>query len=168
LVRAITAALNFGFDDVRESTRPGLNGKMSEYHAAVGLAELDGWLEKRASLRRVAERYSRAGVAGGLRLYTAPEVSSCYVLLETPTVSAAQAAQTALRAAGIDYRFWYGLGLHRERYFRAHPHDPLPSVEALAPRLIGLPVAPDLPEETIGRIIEAISTVAKRASATEA
>jgi dTDP-4-amino-4,6-dideoxygalactose transaminase len=48
------------------------------------------------------------------------------------------------------------MGLHRERYFRAHARDPLPAVEALAPRLIGLPVAPDLPDATIDRIVAAL------------
>ena len=162
LVRATIAALNFGFDDVRETTGPGLNGKMSEYHAAVGLAELDGWAVKRAGLRHVADRYRHAALARGLRLHAAPEVSSCYVLIEAATEREAERAQASLRGAGIDYRFWYGTGLHRERYFRTHTRDPLPVVEALAPRLIGLPVAPDLPDAVVDRIVAALAEFGDR------
>ncbi len=162
VARATTAALNFGFDGVRETTGPGLNGKMSEYHAAVGLAELDGWAIKRAALRRVAGRYCQVARAGGVRLYAAPEVSSCYVLFEAATESHGQASQASLRGAGIDHRLWYGSGLHRERYFHAHPRDPLPVVEALAPRLIGLPVAPDLPDAVVDRIAAVLAQVGDR------
>src|SRR5262249_15111336 len=42
LIRSIQA-LNFGFMGARRSDIPGTNGKMSEYHAAIGLAELHGW-----------------------------------------------------------------------------------------------------------------------------
>src|SRR5262249_5312015 len=38
-----TQALNFGFHGSRESRMASTNGKMSEYNAAVGLAELDEW-----------------------------------------------------------------------------------------------------------------------------
>jgi len=50
-LRAAHAALNFSFAGIRETSGPGFNGKMSEYHAAIGLAELDGWSVKRANLR---------------------------------------------------------------------------------------------------------------------
>ena len=42
LVTRVGMALNFGFYGSREARAAGMNGKMSEYNAAVGLAELDG------------------------------------------------------------------------------------------------------------------------------
>src|SRR4029078_4749782 len=54
---AVTQALNFGFHDSRDSRAASTNGKMSEYHAAIGLAELDGWDEKRRAILRAAEAY---------------------------------------------------------------------------------------------------------------
>ena len=59
-------ALNFGFFTGRESVGPSINGKLSEYHAAVGLAELDGWKHKRAGFIRVARNYLEAAKAAGL------------------------------------------------------------------------------------------------------
>lgn len=48
VVQRANKALNFGFEIARISEGPSLNGKMSEYHAMVGLADLEGWPEKRA------------------------------------------------------------------------------------------------------------------------
>ena len=59
LILRIGQALNFGFQMTRESRSAAINGKMSEYHAAVGLAELDGWPEKRLALEAVADNYRR-------------------------------------------------------------------------------------------------------------
>jgi len=157
MARAAMAALNFGFDGVRETTGPGFNGKMSEYQAAVGLAELDGWAEKCAAFRRVAETYREFAESKGLRLHVAPAVSSNYVLFEAASERSAGAAQVALGCAGFDHRLWYGRGLHREAYFRHVSRDVLPGVEALAPRLIGLPMAPDLSEGVVERIVAALA-----------
>ena len=162
VTRATAAALNFGFSGVRETSGPGLNGKMSEYHAAVGLAELDGWTAKRRALRRVADRYRQAASATGVRLYAAPDLSACYVLFEAATESQSQAARAALHRAGIDHRRWYGVGLHREPHFQANPRDALPTVEAVAPRLIGLPVAPDLDDTVIARIVSVLAEFCDR------
>jgi dTDP-4-amino-4,6-dideoxygalactose transaminase len=57
LMRSIQA-LNFGFLGSRCAEAAGINGKMSEYHAAVGLAELDGWNEKRAASSPKSSRIS--------------------------------------------------------------------------------------------------------------
>jgi len=160
--RLARAALNFGFDKVRETSVSGFNGKMSEYHAAIGLAELDGWPEKRANFRRVAEAYQQSAAARGVRIHVAPEVSSCYALFEAASDEEARSAQTSLAQQRIDYRLWYGRGLHQEPYFKRVECDSLPSVEALAPRLIGLPIAPDLPKSTVQRIVAALGNVPAR------
>lgn len=53
-VRRIT---NFGLTPDRRIEYTGLNAKFSEYHAAVGLAELDGWREKRLKLLTAVRPY---------------------------------------------------------------------------------------------------------------
>lgn len=73
-LRKAMALMNYSFDGTRVATGPGFNGKMSEYHAAVGLAELDGWAEKRAAHLEVALSYAREAARHHLRIHTAPEV----------------------------------------------------------------------------------------------
>jgi dTDP-4-amino-4,6-dideoxygalactose transaminase len=144
----------------RSCRAPGFNGKMSEYHSAVGLAELDGWEVKKQALRSVAERYREAFSKHSLtdRIVAAPLVASCYVLFEAASSREAEAVRTSLTQGKIDHRLWYGLGLHREPYFASTSQDDLQVTDAIAETLIGLPTAPDLPVEVIGRIAATIAS----------
>src|SRR5205809_1127924 len=109
------------------SARTKKNGKMSEYHAAVGLAELDGWAAKLAGFRAVAEHYRRALAASGLaeRLYGAPDIGPSYALFRCRGAAEAERAARGLGDNGIDVRLWYGTGLHHQTYYSFFPYDPL-------------------------------------------
>ena len=152
-------ALNFGFMGARQSTIAGTNGKMSEYHAAVGLAELDGWTNKQGDFSRVAISYHHHATQHGLSnsVVTQPLIASCYAIFEASNAEEARFVRAALSEERIEYRNWYGLGLHREPYLTQVERDALPGVDGLAPRLLGLPVAPDLTSPEIARIILAIA-----------
>ncbi len=153
-------ALNFGFLGARRADMAGTNGKMSEYHAAVGLAELDGWRQKRTDFAAIGDLYRRHAARFGLgtRLIAAPTIASCYALYEAAGVAEAQSVKDALAKNLIEHRHWYGLGLHRQPYLAAALRDALPGVEALAPRLVGLPMAPDLKPADIERIVATIAS----------
>ena len=155
VVERVTQALNFGFAGSRDSAVASTNGKMSEYHAAVGLAELDGWAAKEASLRSVAERYRARLEEPELRsrLFVAPDVSSTYVLFLCRDESESESVRKALTRHGADYRLWYETGVHHQTHFANLPHDDLPTTDRIAPRLLGLPVADDLGDEDLDRII---------------
>jgi dTDP-4-amino-4,6-dideoxygalactose transaminase len=159
LSTSVNRALNFGFFEARECRAASTNGKMSEYHAAVGLAELDGWLAKRATLREVADAYRRqVGAVGfGDRLLVSPDVASCYVLFRGAHPAEATAILRRLEASNIETRLWYGHGLHRHPYYSDAARDDLPVTDRIAPLTIGLPVAPDLPEACIRRLVAALA-----------
>src|SRR5215469_5144983 len=53
LAQRVLQALNFGVRLARDPEMAGTNGKMSEYHAAVGLAEFADWGAKRQRLEAV-------------------------------------------------------------------------------------------------------------------
>jgi dTDP-4-amino-4,6-dideoxygalactose transaminase len=65
--------------------------------------------------------------------------------------------QDALRQADVEYRHWYGLGLHRQTWFADRAHDALGVTDALAPRLLGLPMASDMAAADIARVVAAVS-----------
>jgi dTDP-4-amino-4,6-dideoxygalactose transaminase len=158
-IERIGQALNFGFNGSRESRAPSTNGKMSEYHAAVGLAELDGWPLKSAALACVAATYRRLAEAAGLgkRVWSAPDLCSSYVLFDAGDAEASQRVQAALERRHVGFRLWYGLGLQAQPSFADCPADPLPVTASLAPRLLGLPMAPDLDHARIARVIAALA-----------
>ncbi len=111
LLRSIQA-LNFGMMGTRRSDIAGTNGKMSEYHAAVGLAELDGWDRKRAEFAKVAALYRECAARLGLepRLVTAPAIASCYTLYDAADLAEARSLKAALAEDAIEHRHWYGWG----------------------------------------------------------
>src|SRR5262249_18902994 len=131
LVRRCGRALNFGFLDSGDATVSGFNGKMSEYHAAVGLASLDGWPRTRAAFLATADAYRRAAAQAGLGEEIAAESlwASSYVLYRATTDADAVTAQQLLSEAGIDFRLWYGGGCHSHSAYADFPRDPLPVTE---------------------------------------
>ncbi|WP_372886493.1 DegT/DnrJ/EryC1/StrS family aminotransferase [Shimia sp.] len=153
----ISRIINFGFLEGRETRSPGLNGKLSDYHAAVGLAMLDIWPERQAAQAGVAALYRRSAADCGLdgALLLTPEVSSAYALLRCRDASQAAGVTERLTRRGMDWRRWYEGGVHRMRHFAALPRDALPGTEELAATLIGLPTAIDLSRDALDPVLRA-------------
>ncbi len=150
-------ALNFGFLGTRACRAAGFNGKLSEYHAAVGLAGLDGLAAAEVARVAVQAAYRAAAARHGIegQLLIGPEIAANYALFAARDAAQAESCATALEAAGVDYRFWYGAGVHREPYFA--PRPALPHAEALAARLIGIPIYDDIGAEEIALITAALA-----------
>jgi dTDP-4-amino-4,6-dideoxygalactose transaminase len=156
--------LNFGFHSSRDSCVASTNGKMSEYHAAVGLAELDDWHAKRSAFRRVSDNYRRQISNVGLanRFLAAPDICSSYVLYRCDSSAESERVQDSLRRFGVDFRLWYGIGLHGQTHFSNSQRGDLSVTEGIAPCLLGLPMAPDMTEATIARVVRALASGAER------
>jgi dTDP-4-amino-4,6-dideoxygalactose transaminase len=159
MVEQVGQALNFGFSGSRNSATPSLNGKLSEYHAAVGLAELDAWDAKEEATERVLGLYREtfASVRVGNRLICAPEVASPYVLFKASSQREAKEVAATLAKEGISYRLWYEGGIQTHTHYATCSSDALPVTEELAPRLLGLPFAVDLDEQAVQRITTAVA-----------
>lgn len=163
ILRKAYQTLNFGFMGSRESRTASINGKMSEYHAAVGLASLDQLPQRLAEYAAVAAHYREAFDASAIRrpLHATPDVAGNYVILHCADRAESAAVAAALNAAGIESRLWYGLGLQHQPVLHDIARDALPVTDELAPRLLGLPMAPDLEPQTIRRIAQTIATALK-------
>jgi dTDP-4-amino-4,6-dideoxygalactose transaminase len=164
LAERIVRALNFGFFGTREARSASLNGKMSEYHAAVGLAELDDWPAKSNAFRAVADQYRRMLREIGLsqRFHGSPELAGCYALFQCAGDPEVTRVSRSLEHHGIDFRLWYGGGVHRQSYFADLPSDDLSITDDLAPRLLGLPTAPDLAKSAIRHTVAALAEAIRR------
>lgn len=152
LMRIAHATLNFGFGGRRTADCLGANGKMSEYHAAVALAELDGWPAKAESWARIARMW-RAAQPG---LYTAPDTASCYALLDAGNGTLALETRARLARLGIDTLSWYGTGLSAHPAHADLARDELIVTQSVGMSLIGLPCHIDLTEHDIARIADAL------------
>jgi len=159
-IEALTRAANFGFNFSRRSESAGTNAKLSEIHAAVGHAMLDSFAQRRADYARtVADWREVAGALPG-RMVMPPDLASVYILWDAPDEAMHLRAQEALTAANIDSRRWYETGLHRMPHFAPAqgPAQVLPVTERLGTRLLGLPMAHDLPRAQMERIVRVILT----------
>jgi dTDP-4-amino-4,6-dideoxygalactose transaminase len=153
---AIRDRMNFGFHESREAQSRGLNAKVSEYSAAVGLAALDAWPVMRETYRRVAVEYREAFErCDEIRLqegYGDAWVSAT-AIVRVPA-SRLEPIEDALMHAEIGSRRWWGDGLARHRAFARYPCAALPVTEALAASTLGLPCSPDLSAAAVRRVAE--------------
>ena len=153
LIGGVARCCNFGFFGSRETRVPAFNAKLSEFHAAVGLAAFDGWPQTRAAFQRVASTYRRhlAGLpvtlldGFGERWVAA----TCVVRLDE---AARDHVAARLAGAGIETRSWWNRGCHREPLFAALPRNDLAVTEALAATTLGLPCYADLADDDIAAI----------------
>jgi dTDP-4-amino-4,6-dideoxygalactose transaminase len=155
----VARALNFGFLGARVSQASGMNGKMSEYHAAVGLASLDGLAGRRTAIAATANAYRNAFAGRDLheRIALWPQIASSYAIFAAGSEREAQRVVAALTHAGSEHRFWYGRGIHREPSLSRYPGDALPNAERLAASLVGMPFSADLTNADIERIATTVA-----------
>ena len=143
---------SFGITADGEIRDAGMNAKLSDYGAAIGLAALDEWPLRRAAFQGVRDRYAaRLGQAGPARPWLPEGVSSTF-LVRLPGPMASGLGE-ALGRRGIATRRWWGGGCHRHPAFAAAPRRDLPVTEALADSVLGLPCYADLAFRDIDGIV---------------
>ena len=149
----VVRAVNFGLDAERScGLRRGLNGKMSELHAAVGLAVLDTFPAALAARRLAAERL-RAEIGGAVSWQQGCERGAWqFVPVAFPDSERRRACVE--RAAGrVEVRGYYQ-PLHLMEAFAGCDvaSGGLGQTEALAARMLCLPMAGDLTDAELARI----------------
>ncbi len=152
LVDTVRRLANFGFDGRRTAIASGLNGKMSEYTAAVGHAALDVWPDTRRAWLAVADTYRTLLHRFGLALLFDGDRARSTALVDVGTPLAG-AIEAALHAQGVEVRRWWGDGCHRQPAFAAFPSGDLSVTERLASRVLGLPFHPDLGTADAERVV---------------
>ena len=149
---------NFGFYSISVAQMQGWNAKISEYAAAVGLACVDEWPQKRARWDRITNHYkARLSAIDGVTLHPAYGDGwvSSYCCIRTNTDGYRLA--TKLNEQGIDTRRWWRGGCHSHPGYMTVPRDPLPATQALATSTIGLPFSVDMAIEQIDRVCDTIA-----------
>lgn len=145
----------FGLLNPQGITVRATNAKMSEYHAAIGLASLDAHDETKADFTRIAQRYHRNLKDSAVRLlpgYGTKRYNSFCI------VTADKIPAETLESARIGTRPWWRKGCHREPLFRNSVCLPLPNTAYLADHTMGLPCFPDLQDDHIDFICEKFLT----------
>ena len=144
----------FGLDAGRTLTgTPGLNAKMSELHAATGLAMLNSYDNVLSSRRARARRLTEPFLAAGVETQQGAELSTWqFVPLLAPDAHTRDEMLRRAESSGVEVRT-YHQPLHSMPSLRDHATVGSLSVSAdLGSRIICLPMANDLSEAEIERI----------------
>lgn len=169
-IRKIKQLSNFGIDtSVGLLAEFGTNAKLSEYHAAVGLAMYDMWEEVKVARRHMAQMYVQELTSTTAKLsFQRKSENGVYPLLPVLLPSCMKAAEvaTSLASLGIQTRRWYCPPVHEHPAMRDMPFvGSLAVTREIGARIIGLPFHLDLDLEDIRYVARAVASVVNEAKA---
>jgi len=158
LCTRIRALSNFGFHGSRTPQWLGLNGKMSEYSAAIALASLDNWTVTRLKYQTVAQKI-RLGLYHTPQIQFQPSWGSQWIssvcVIHTPSGRAPELADK-LKSKGIETRLWWSTGCHMAPPFAQYAQIPLPNTDELARSSLGIPYFAHMTDPQIERMTQAL------------
>jgi dTDP-4-amino-4,6-dideoxygalactose transaminase len=163
LIRRVQGMRNYGIGADYNAEFPGLNGKMSEFHAILGLynlrrinALLRERQEKARTYRNKVESVTRfratpwpRGVVHTFKDFT----------ILVPHGAGAAARNSVMRhlgEAGIETRAYFYPPVHEQTYFRRFATRPLPNTERLSQQVITLPFFTAITDEEIDYVVGAL------------
>lgn len=151
------AIRNFG-QSPQGAVHPGINGKMMEISAIVGLENLKEW-PARSARRRASGNAFRSALLNAENV-SLPDTAHCspiwgYMPIAVPS-TARDALAHHLRSGGIGVREYYSPACHLMPAFRSVVH--LPVTEMLAMSVIALPLRDKMQDEAIDHIVSAINS----------
>ncbi len=149
--------------DKYDNVRIGVNGRLDTMQAAILLEKLAIFEEEIAARDRVANAYSAALAGVSETPALIPDATSIWAQY-TIKIDDRDGVADRLKAAGVPTAIYYPRPLHRQTAYRDYPTAPggLPVSEALADRVLSLPMHPYLDRATQDRIIAAVIDAATR------
>lgn len=160
---------NFGFSGIDQVDYIGINGKMTEIAAAMGLTSLES-IDEFIEINYANYQCYKAGLADipGIDLYKYNESQKCnyqYIIVEVDEsltgVSRDQMVE-ALHTENVLARRYFYPGCHRMEPYRSYyPHAGLllPETEKLTQRVMSLPTGTAVDQDTVGRMCELIRLI---------
>jgi dTDP-4-amino-4,6-dideoxygalactose transaminase len=151
--------VQFGLDASRSLPGvPGFNAKMSEIHAATGLAVLDGYDDVlRVRRYRAGEIAARLSEAGFVFQHLSAGSTWQFVPVLAPDASTRDAILRRGREVGVELRTYHE-ALHLMDALREHPVvGSLDTTVDLAARILSLPMANDLDAEGVALVCDCVA-----------
>jgi len=145
-----------------EVLRTGMNGRLDTMQAAILLAKLDVFEQELATRDRIAAAYDQR--LGNLLTIPArvPDSASAWAIYAVllPDEATRTRLMAGLKELGVPSAVYYPRPLHRQpAYAGSHDGTALPVSEDLAIRIMALPIHPDLSDEQVERVCDAVRAV---------
>jgi dTDP-4-amino-4,6-dideoxyglucose len=149
----------FGQDGQREVVSVGLNGKMQEVNALIGLERFKQWTAAGYHQQRQYKvgvyRYLLSEISGVIVINT-PENQWPIWLYMPIIVYNRDAVLKKLHERGVMARKYYAPCLHQTPAFKRYARGPLPISEEIASQVIALPCYSDLTDGEMHTIVKAV------------
>jgi dTDP-4-amino-4,6-dideoxygalactose transaminase len=165
LARKSRLMCNYSFYGEDNVTGLGINGKMSEIHAAMGLCELEDYPNVLAHNKMIYECYKdMLSMINGISLIDYPlteENNYHYIVVEIDNKKFGQSRDEIhgrLKEAGIIARRYFNPGCHRsEPYKSLYPDTHLPHTDSLCERVLLLPGGSGI--DDVGQVDEIMGVI---------
>ena len=161
---------NFGFENETTITEPGINGKMSELHAAFGLLQLKYIDESISQRKKLSDlyRYRLKGIKGILLDDDSELINGNYsyfpILINEEFPFSRDDLYRKLKEENIyARRYFFPLISETVMYksMASSSSKNLPVANRIANQIICLPLSSDLDEKSINRIVKVLVKMAK-------
>ena len=162
VIERIRKMRNYGIESNYNTYWPGMNGKMSEFHAIIGLHNLrrldELMSERQRRARYFFEQISRstnyeilpwpAGVTHTFKDFT--------ILLPSSQASRRDDVIAFLKSRGIETRAYFYPPVHEQQMFQQYADRALPNTESLSRRVITLPFFTTMTEDEMDYVTAAL------------
>lgn len=158
LVEQLRSFQNFGFGPERRVASLGLNAKLPELSAAIGLRQFQGFEDRLERRRAVVARY-RCLLGPEWRMPAFAELSSvCFATVVAPDVRAREEALNRLESAGIEARRYYDpIVTDQPHFVSSEIVGRLPITREITSRVMSLPVHDHMSDAIVDRIAATVS-----------
>ncbi|MFS0919252.1 aminotransferase class I/II-fold pyridoxal phosphate-dependent enzyme [Brevibacillus sp. 179-C 1.1 NHS] len=164
-IKKIRHAANFGYVSSRSSLLLGLNGKLSEYMSAIGIATLDVYQEKISKRQEIHEWYVRGIDEIRLR-HKGWELQRTHGRIPYQTMSILcpknmdnEVIIQKLGQQGIECRMYFSPPCHKQDHFIQMPRTDLSVTEEVCSRIISLPFWEEMNQDQVKRVVLALHSL---------
>ena len=164
LLEAVRSARNFGLDGSGDCAEAGLNAKMSELFAIIGLSVLETFSDRLAERRRVgAVLRERFGKLPGMSLQQIPDGCEAthqnFAVLVDPDAFGLSRDElhAAMDAENVMTRKYFYPPLHRMTCYRAEGE--LPETDRVAERVLCFPIYSDMTDAEMNAMMGALERI---------
>src|SRR5579862_3977061 len=163
VIHRVQKMRNYGIEENYNAHYPGLNGKMSEFHALVGLYNLERLDSYMAARQRNARYYSeRIRSATCFRLLPWPEgvvhTFKDFTVLTPESLQGRRDEVIALlKEEGVETRAYFYPPVHEQCFFQPFADRPLPRTEAMSRRVPTLPFYTTITESEMDYVVDALT-----------
>lgn len=168
LIERVRCMRNYGIQSRYSANSPGLNGKMSEFHAIIGLHNLRRLTQLMAARQQRGRPYAEK-VCRDTPFRVTPWPSGVVHTLKDFTVLVPEHAASQrdriiefLASRGVESRAYFYPPVHEQPFFKKYADRPLPRTEGLSRRVITLPFFTSITPAEIDYVVKQLSEAGRR------